>query len=108
MKFCSRCGNQIDDTAVFCPNCGNRCVEYQQHKRNESTGLDTAIKVFLLLGTVVMGLTFYAIPLAWCIPMTVTALEKMKRREPISLGFKICTLFFVSLIGGILMLVKED
>ena len=24
MKFCSQCGNQLNDAAQFCPKCGNR------------------------------------------------------------------------------------
>lgn len=24
MKFCSKCGNQIDENAIFCPHCGHR------------------------------------------------------------------------------------
>lgn len=24
MAFCSNCGNPVDDTCVFCPNCGQR------------------------------------------------------------------------------------
>ena len=24
MSFCSRCGTQVKDTALFCPNCGTR------------------------------------------------------------------------------------
>lgn len=25
MSFCQNCGTQLDDNAVFCPNCGHRC-----------------------------------------------------------------------------------
>ena len=26
MSFCSECGRQLPDTAIFCPNCGHRCA----------------------------------------------------------------------------------
>ncbi len=48
MKYCSHCGTQIPDEALFCPNCGTRVItpaqqpvqqpvqqpaEKQQHKK---------------------------------------------------------------------------
>jgi len=44
------------------------------------------------------------IPLSWQIPMTVIYFRKTKNGEPVSVGFKVCVLIFVSLISGILML----
>ena len=44
------------------------------------------------------------IPLAWSIPMTVIVKKKLNNNEPIGIGFKICTLLFVNLISGILLL----
>lgn len=51
---------------------------------------------------------FYLIPLYWCIPMTIIYFKKVKNNEPISVGFKICSLLFVSLIGGVLMLCDNE
>lgn len=31
--FCSKCGNQIDDNAVICPNCGVPTENYQQNNQ---------------------------------------------------------------------------
>lgn len=31
--FCSKCGNKLDDNAVFCPHCGSKII------RNTSTGI---------------------------------------------------------------------
>ena len=68
--------------------------------------LKIVAKVFMIIGTVVSGL--YIIPLAWCLPMTIAYCNMIKRKEPISVGFKVCTLLFVSLICGILLLCDNE
>ena len=40
--------------------------------------------------------------------MTVSYCKKIKTGEPISVGFKICSLLFVSTIAGIIMLIDKD
>lgn len=79
---------------------------YGQPYVKQPSGLATAAKILMIVGTVLMGL--YIIPLAWCIPMTITYCNKLKNNEPISTGFKVCCLLFVSMIGGILMLCDKD
>lgn len=110
MSFCIRCGAGIEETTMFCPNCGNPCGAavqqplYQQAYAPEvrPSGLAVAAKVLMIISTVVMGL--YIIPLAWCLPMTISYNKKIKAGIPVSVGFKICTLLFVNTIAGILML----
>ena len=107
MKFCSTCGKEIMEEAVICPNCG--ClVEKASQKNNSESGLKIAAKIFMILGTIGLGISCFLIPLAWCIPMTVVYFSKTKKGEPIGTGFKVCCLLFVSLIAGILMLCDED
>ena len=40
MKFCSRCGTQLEDNDVFCPSCGEVCdttvVNNANNNRNSS------------------------------------------------------------------------
>ncbi len=48
------------------------------------------------------------IPLAWRIPMTVSVHKKMRDKQPISVAFKVCTLLFVNLVSGILLLCMRD
>ena len=111
MKYCTKCGNELMDEAVICPKCG--CATgYQQPTNNDGqktpSTLKTVAKIFMIIGTVAMGLSLFLIPLAWCIPMTVSYCNKVKKGEPISTGFKICSLLFVSLVAGILMLCDQD
>ena len=122
MKFCTKCGNQMADDSIFCPVCGTQAaapeaapvapVAPQQPVYyapvQEESGLTKAAKIFMIIGTVVMGLSTYCIGLAWCIPMTVVYFKKLKNRQPIGMGFKICSLLFVNTIAGILMLCDKD
>lgn len=109
MKFCSHCGKEIVDEAVICPNCGcsveeNKPVE--KKASNDSNVMEILIKVFACIGIASVGWSI--IPLAWCIPMTVHIFKKFKAKEPFSLGFKICTLLFLSMVAGILLLVMPE
>ena len=112
MKFCTKCGTQLVDEAIVCTGCGCAVgstpapapATFVEEKKN--SGLSTAAKVFMVLGTVIMGI--YIIPLAWCIPMTVSYFRKVKNNRPVSTGFKVCSLLFVSVLGGIFMLCDKD
>ena len=86
--------------AVICTKCG--CATEQEAKPVQTTsGYVTAAKVFMVIGTVLSG--FYVIPLLWCLPMTIAYFKKTGAGKRVSVGFKICSTLFVSLIGGLLM-----
>lgn len=115
MKYCKNCGEKLDDDAKFCPKCGEKVgelkqtVQTTQNTQNNSSSQDslgTVAFVFMILSCVFLGL--YLIPLIWCIPMTVCLNRQLKSGEPISVGFKICILIFVSLIAGILLLCRNE
>lgn len=75
-----------------------------------NSGLLTAACVFnwIALGLVVIsvlcGFWFDIIALAWMIPMCIHSQGIRDGKRPNTVGFGVCTLLFVSLIGGILML----
>ena len=115
MKFCSKCGKELHDDAVVCVGCGcpvssgsqqNQQVQqygsFGQKKEKEYGGLATAAKVFAILGCIGMG--WMLIPLAWCLPITISFCNKVKKGEEVGVGLKICMLLFVSFLGGILAL----
>lgn len=109
MKYCTKCGAEIMDEAIICPKCG--CATgYQPEKNtktsNEESSLKTVAKIFMILSCVVCA--FAIIPLCWMIPMTVTYCNKINHHEPVSVGFKVCTLLFVNQIAGILMLCDTE
>ena len=63
-------------------------------------------KGFMIFATVIQGV--YLIPLLWCIPMTISYSNKIKRGKPVSTGFKVCVLLFVNIVAGIIMLCDRD
>lgn len=106
MKYCRKCGAQIEDDAEFCSNCGEPVNNNKLSVTQYDSTLAIVIKVFMILDTIALG--FFIIPLAWCIPMTVSTFRRLDNNEPIGVGFKVCTLLFVGLIPGILLLVLPE
>lgn len=106
MKYCRKCGAQIEDDAEFCPNCGEPVNGNKLSVTQYDSTLAIVIKVFMILDTIALG--FFIIPLAWCIPMTVSTFRRLDNNELIGVGFKVCTLLFVGLIPGILLLVLPE
>ena len=105
MKFCQKCGKEIADEAIICPGCG--CAISEENKeKGGNDGLAVASKIFLILGCVAQG--WLLLPLAWCLPITISICNKMKYNEPVGTGLKVCSLLFVNLIGGILLLCRSD
>lgn len=47
MAYCRKCGTQIDDEAVFCPNCG---VQQQAIKYEKSGSYDSGSAGWFILG----------------------------------------------------------
>lgn len=106
MKYCTKCGNELVDDAVVCTKCGCATDPNMFISKNKKSELSTVAKIFMIISTVIMG--FYLIPLAWCIPMTISYSNKVKNGENISNGFKVCCLLFVSVISGIIMLCDNN
>ena len=105
MKFCQKCGKEIMEEAVVCPNCG--CAITTEKKGNGGNdALAVVSKVFLILGCIAQG--WLLLPLAWCLPITISICNRMKHNEPVGGGLKVCALLFVNLIGGILLLCRSD
>ena len=102
MKFCQYCGAQLLDEAVVCPRCG--CPLPRVPVKDDT--MQTVIKVFLILGCIAHGTLL--LPLAWCIPMTVSVFRKMDHGETVGTGMKVCVLLFVNLIAGIMLLCSDD
>lgn len=61
--------------------------------------------IFCLISTVTAG--WMLVPLAWMVPMTVITWGIYKGKKRNTVAFGVCTLIFVSLVGGILLLVSK-
>ena len=128
MKYCAKCGTQLVDEAVVCVKCGCPTEAYYVQKQTalpRNMGLKTAIKILMVITPicnlmcsfifsffVMMGVASTVlgtlISLSWCIPMTVSYFKKVKYNLPVSTGFKVCSLLFVNVIAGFLMLCDKD
>ncbi len=119
MKYCSKCGKQIEDNNEFCPYCGARTDSTANSVAQEATAnhsssqnekqlnaLELIAFIFMILSCVSVGC--FLIPLCWMIPMTVIYYKSVKEGKSISVAFKVCTLLFVNLLSEILMLVDEE
>lgn len=106
MNNCKNCNLVLPEGMVICPICGNYTQTIATPAAKSKSNLKTAAKVLMIISTVILGL--YIIPLAWCLPMTIIYCNKVNNNKPIGTGFKICSLIFVSLVGGILMLCDEE
>ena len=111
MPFCQKCGHELQEGENVCPSCGVPVGGQAPLKAAPApqvglTTIELVAFVFMIIGTIAMA--FAIIPLAWCIPMTIHAKKAMDDHQKIGVGFKVCTLLFVSLIGGILLLVRDE
>lgn len=107
--YCAHCGAEINDKAVVCVKCGCAVGDGLATKpvtQVKDDTMDVVIKIFMILGCISMG--WLIVPLAWCIPMTVSVFKSLKAGRPISTGMKICVLLFVNMIGGICLLCCDD
>ena len=77
----------------------------QNNEPGKIEGISLAVLILMIVGTVAQS--WMIIPLAWCIPMTISYCNKIKRNEPVGTGLKVATLLLVNTIGGILMLVDD-
>lgn len=106
MKYCTHCGAKIDDQAVICVYCGCQTEASRSVQPAKDDTMATLVKVFLILGCVSVG--WAIIPLAWCIPITVSIFNKLKTGQPIGTGLKVASLILVSLVAGICLLCMDD
>ena len=109
MKYCVNCGNQLHDEAVICVKCGYGTGTENQTSlcgNSENSALSIAVKIFLILGCIGQG--WLLLPLAWCLPMTISIFKALRENRPIGIGLKICTLLFVNMIAGICLLCMDD
>ena len=108
MKYCVHCGAEIHDEAIICVNCG--CKVAPAHPAVAAANTDDTmaivIKVFLILGCLAQG--WLVLPLAWCLPITISIFHALRDKKPIGTGLKVCALLFVNLIAGICLLCVND
>ena len=103
MKYCTKCGAQIPEGTSVCTQCG--CSNEEPKKQAETSAVKIAAEILMIVSCVICAV--FVVTLFWMIPMTVYYFKKVKRNEPVSLAFQICTLLFVNIIAGVLMIIEE-
>ena len=108
MKYCVHCGNEIHEEAVICVKCGRSVTQTitKMEAKQEDNTMETIVKILLVLGCIAQG--WLLIPLAWCLPITISIFNSFRDNRPIDTGLKVCTLLFVSLVAGICLLCMND
>lgn len=107
MKYCVHCGAEMFDEAVVCVKCGRAVASNKPTAaQQEDDTMALVIKIFLIIGCISQG--WMLIPLAWCIPITVSVCNSLRDKRPIGTGMKICALIFVSLVAGICLLCRNE
>ena len=115
--FCKFCGHPVSEDAIYCPTCGKKLDEVKKEEvKVEAVGLETPKKrnetiaqiglVFCTINTIIAG--FVLIPLIWMLPMTVSIYKSLQEHKPISVAMKVCTCLFLSLLGGVLLLIADE
>lgn len=105
--FCPKCGAENENSATFCVKCGEKLTE---EVKAEVVSKDSTMKMIAFIFAIISCIStgWCLIPLCWTIPMTIKIYKAYKGEITLSTGFKVCTLIFVSIISGILLLVDED
>ena len=111
MKFCTHCGNEVNDDAVICVKCGcaiskEKVDEVTSKKDETKTTMCLIAFILNILSTISLGA--FIIPLAWCIPMTIRSYKMYKGEKEITTDFGVCELIFLNTISGILHLVAKE
>ena len=110
MKYCTHCGKELVDEAVVCTSCGCKAAPAPSNnsilKEDDKKIFVLLIKIFMVIGCVVTG--WAIIPLLWTIPLTMHVWRKLSDDEPISIAVKICSLLFVNIVAGIMLLCMSE
>lgn len=75
---------------------------------SEDSTLRLIAFIFALISTI--SVAMFIIPLCWMVPMTVHCWSLYKGTKPNTVAFGVCTLIFLSIVSGILLLIstKEE
>jgi len=116
-KYCTKCGAKMPSSFSICTNCGKFFEKENTNTTNQTKYDFTSTKpnkhvyqiiifIFMIISTIYLAT--FIIPLFWCIPMTITYWNKIQKNEKVNITFKICSLIFMGIIPGLLMLFEDE
>lgn len=128
--------NQFETVVTIPNNNPTNTTFYITNTQQTNRGLRIAINVFLIISCVLSAISMFSLSILWMVSlvagiellttvylisailylarmivgicMTVKYQKKTDNDRRVGVGFKICTLLFVNLIAGILMLCDND
>lgn len=77
----------------------------QVAQSNQDQTLRLVAFIFCVVSLV--SVCWLIIPLAWMIPMTIYAYGIYKGTKPNTVAFGVCTLLFISIVAGVLLLIAD-
>lgn len=102
MKFCSHCGNQLDDDAIMCPKCGSM-VDSAQVTTASNVNAQSESSAPKILG--ILSIVFGALGGLAGVILGIVGLCIDKKKEHTSKYVTGIVLFFVWLLLYIILLV---
>lgn len=97
--FCRKCGKELFDEAVVCPNCGCTTNNYATSTQNKSSKF-TAAKIFIIIGMIFQFFLIFPIIVG---AIALSKLDKVTKKEDLT-TMGILVLLFCNLIAGIIIL----
>lgn len=94
-------------TATPTSNMGYQTFDPEQIYPMTSQDRTLRLIAFILNIVSCVSAAWLIIPLAWMVPMTVYSWSLYKGKRPNTTAFGVCTLIFVNLVSGILLLVSN-
>ena len=107
--YCTHCGAELAEEAEICPACGCATENYKStadSKKKTPDILRFIAKIVMIVTCAVEGMA--VIPLCWMLPMTLHYNKCLEENIPVSLAFKICTIIFVNVAAGVLMIIADE
>ena len=95
------------NTTASTSNMGFQTFDAEQVYPMTSQDRTLRLIAFILNVVSCVSVAYFIIPLAWMVPMTVYSWSLYKGKRPNTTAFGVCTLIFVNLVSGILLLVSH-
>lgn len=97
MKYCTKCGTELEDSMAFCPKCGESCGPVKKTNRIENP--DTSVHFNTSNPVAVVGFVFGIITISCAVLMWIIGVAQASSTSSIDTEFVTVMLIFVFLFG---------
>ena len=111
-KTCPSCDAEMPSKFPICTNCGYSFKSEKQlfvfnNSVTDPSPLQIISLALMIIISLILAFCFFFIPLLWCLPMTIYYANNIRKQKSTHIAFKICTIIFVGIIPGIVMLFDD-